>query len=381
VKLNTEWSTDLDQENGAEEAAAPSPDVFREMLAERIFDADKWPAKPEPILSLGTACIGTPGNIMAVQAGIKAGKTATVGAINAAFFVGRAAGEFDTLGFTATNDQEHAVLHFDTEQSRYDHDATIRRALSRAGAERPPEWFQSFCLTDLAQGNRVYAMETAVEDAVQTFGGIHAVILDGVADFMRDPNNAEEAFALVDKLHGEAVRLNCLIIAVIHENPGGMDSGKTRGHLGSQLARKAETNLRIRKDASTAISTIWADHARSCHIPQSHGICFQWSDKMGRHVGCGRASAIKADAKHGEYRKLAEHAFGDQSAMTFTELREALREALKKDPEGKKASEETAKRRIREFKAEGIVIQDGAKKYLLNPDLGSGVKLGSNGGQ
>lgn len=67
-------------------------DVFIQMLAERVFDADNPPPRPEPILSLAGKCIGTPGNLMAIQAGIKAGKTAVIGAINAGFFTGRAVG-------------------------------------------------------------------------------------------------------------------------------------------------------------------------------------------------------------------------------------------------------------------------------------------------
>jgi hypothetical protein len=44
-----------------------------------------------------------------------------------------------------------------------------------------------------------------------------------------------------------------LIVGVIHFNPGGE---KTRGHLGSQLERKAETNLRLDKVRRAPAATI-----------------------------------------------------------------------------------------------------------------------------
>ena len=338
----------------AQEPPPPEPDVFREMLADRIFDANNPPSKPVPILLLEKMPIATPGNLIAIQAGIKAGKTAVVSAINAAF-IAPTYGQHDTLGFSATNPQEHAVLHFDTEQSRYDHDGTIRRAMSRVGINCVPAWFQSFSLADLTQANRILAIETAATDAMVSFGGIQAIILDGVADIMRDPNDSAEAFSLVEKLHIEAINHDCTIICVIHENPG---SDKTRGHLGSQLARKAETNLRLHKDPVTGITTIWADAARHCHIPKEQGTCFAWSDMMGMHVSKGKAGEIKANAKREEYSEQATKAFGEHVSLTYTQLVSAIMEC-------NEVKERAAQNRVQTYQAEGIIIKNSSEKYIL----------------
>jgi hypothetical protein len=327
------------------------------LLAARAFDPDNPPLPPVPVLSLNDKFIGTHGNILALQAGMKSGKTGAVGAINAAFFIGRIAGNHDTLGFTADNPAGHAVLHFDTEQSRFDHDATIRRALARVGMAAPPAWFRSYSVADLTQGNRLLALESAVTGAVADFGGIRAIILDGVADFMRDPNNPEEAFSLVDKLHADAIRHNCLILAVIHENPGS-ENGKTRGHLGSQLARKAETNLRMAKDPQTGITTVWADYARHCHIPKDRGTCFAWCDMLGRHVSKGTAGEIVASAKREKFREEAESAFGDAPALSYAELVAAIVESTG-------LSERTAERRVVTYQTEGITIKNHGGNYML----------------
>jgi len=335
----------------------PSPDVFRQMLRERAFDVDKVPPPPVPVLLLDGKCIGTPGNIMAPQAGVKAGKSAAVGGIIAGFMLNNATGNHDTLGFTANNPNGFAVLHFDTEQSRFDHDGGVRKALIRAGMEAPPEWFRSFTIADLSCGNRRFAIETAIEDAIADCGGIMAIILDGVADLMRDPNDAEEAFALVDWLHAEAIRQDCLIITVIHENPGS-EQGKTRGHLGSQLARKSETNLRLAKDTQTGITTIWADHARHCHIPKDQGVCFAWSDLRGMHVSKGKASEIKASAKREKLREEAEAAFGDADKLAYTDLLKAIMETSG-------IAEKTAQARIKSYHAEGIIHKHEVGNYSL----------------
>ncbi|MBN8420550.1 MAG: hypothetical protein J0L73_16650 [Verrucomicrobia bacterium] len=45
------------------------------------------------------------------------------------------------------------------------------------------------------------------------------------------------AYALVEHLAQLAINYVWPIIVVLHENPSGFETGKTRGHLGSQLAR------------------------------------------------------------------------------------------------------------------------------------------------
>ena len=332
----------------------PKSDVFRDMLVERIFDVDNQPARPVPILKLGDKTISTEGNITAIQAGIKAGKTGALGAILAAIMSGPRPG-WDTLGFSSDNIIGEAVLHFDTEQSRFDHDGTIRRALSRVGLDSPPPWFQSFSLTDLSQANREIAIETAIEDAVTSFGGIFAILLDGVADLCRDPNNSEEAFALVDKIHSAAARYHCAIVCVIHENPG---SEKTRGHLGSQLARKAETNIRLAKDPQTGVTTVWADFCRHTHIPKNKGLCFEWSEQMGMHVSKGSAGEIIAAGKQDKFRKEAEAAFGDFDSMSYSELIAAITKSAK-------VAAKTAEKRVTTYQSEGVAMKNQDGTYSL----------------
>jgi hypothetical protein len=212
-------------------------------LADRAFDAAIVPDKPVPILRVNGKDVLSEGNLLNVQAQLKAGKTAVIGAMIAAIFPAARLGA-DTLGFSAENTEGLAVIHFDTEQSRFDHDSLIRRSLARAGLKEPPDWFYSYSITDLDDGVRLDAFLLAIANAAEAHGGVFAIILDGIADICMDPNDPPESFALVRKLQTTAINYSCGIITVLHENPGS-DIGKTRGHLGSQLARKAETNLRL----------------------------------------------------------------------------------------------------------------------------------------
>ncbi|MEI6078828.1 MAG: hypothetical protein WCS94_24855, partial [Verrucomicrobiota bacterium] len=106
-------------------------------LAERAFDFDKRPDKPVPIFQLCGHPLCTAGNIANIQALPKAGKSAVVESMIAATVNGNRQGP-DTLGFSAENPKGHALIHLDTEQSQYDHDALIRRALRRARVTTSP---------------------------------------------------------------------------------------------------------------------------------------------------------------------------------------------------------------------------------------------------
>jgi hypothetical protein len=336
---------------------APSPDECRAILAERAFDAATVPQRPIPILLLGDKVISTPGNLTNVQALAKAGKTGVIEAITAAMFNGNRQGA-DTLGFSADNSEARAVLHFDTEQSRFDHGSLIRRAMTRARVDTPPPWFRSYCITDLTTDQRQQVISYAVEDAAAAHGGIFAIIIDGVADICRDPNNPEEAFGLVDGLHAGAIKHDCAIITVLHENPGS-ETGKMRGHLGSQLERKAETPLRLAKDPGSGITTIWTDRARHCHIPKEKGTCFSWSDTLGMHVSRGSAGEIKASEKRQKFSEEAEAAFGDATSLSYSALVEGIMQAT-----GLK-SPKTAEKRVTTYQAEGIVTKSPGGSYTL----------------
>ncbi len=111
--------------------------TIADTLAARAFDFDSHPEKPIPRYQLAGMPLCTPGNLMNIQAAPKAGKTAVVESMMAAVMDGNRQGQ-DTLGFSAENPQGYALIHFDTEQSRFDHDALIRRACRRAGVLRPP---------------------------------------------------------------------------------------------------------------------------------------------------------------------------------------------------------------------------------------------------
>ena len=252
-------------------------------LDKRRFDAEKPPPAAQPLFKLLDSSICTAGNLTGVQAQAKGGKTGLVSAIIAAPFPDP---KGDCLGITSDNPQGYAVIHFDTEQSPSDHHKVLLTALRRAGAKSAPKWLRSYALADLPSAKRRKAIVLEMKRAKKEYGGILVVILDGGADLLNDPNDSAEAFGFVDELHQLAIQYSTSIVAIIHENPGS-EIGKTRGHFGSQLERKAETNLRLSKDKDDGVTTIFSEKSRHAHIPKALGPRFVWSEDEQMHVTAG----------------------------------------------------------------------------------------------
>jgi len=342
----------------AELEADVEPVTLPGQLAARAFDFDQHPPKPVPLFQLCEMSLCTPGNIMNIQALPKAGKSAVVESMIAAVWVANRIGP-DTLGFTAENPQGHALIHFDTEQSRFDHDALVRRALRRARAEESPPWLVSYSVADLDICDRRRALRHVMTKAKEDHGGVFAVMIDGIGDLCGDPNDSAESFDLVHELHALAITYDCTIVTVLHENPGS-ETGKTRGHLGSQLERKAETNLRLAKDTN-GITTIWAERARHCYLPKEQGPCFSWNDQDAMHTSCGTAREIKSAANRDKLESDAAMAFGDTPSFSHSDLMEAVGHAFE-------LKERASKDRIRKWAIEGVIQKDSLGKYhLTNP--------------
>jgi len=322
------------------------------ILPARAFDLQNPPPIAEPIFSIGRASILTPGNLAVVGAQAKAGKSAFIGAMLASAMSSKG----DTLGCISQNPKGHALIHFDTEQSPADHHNLVATALRRADVEEPPPWLRSYRIFDLPIPDRLTALEEELSFCARKFGGIHSVILDGVADYCVDPNDATEAFSLVARLHTLTGRYNTGLLAVLHHNPG-TETGKTRGHLGSQLERKAESNLTIDKDAD-GISTIYTKNSRHAFIPKDSGPRFRWNDIEEMHTSCESAGEQKTRADADMLWAVFAEAFETKDAYRFSELREQVERIRRVKPS-------MAEKSIRTAKDSGIIRKDVTNLYRI----------------
>ncbi len=272
----------------APEAPVINTGSLMERVNSRMYsDATVMP-EPVPRYHLGGVPICTPGNLTTISAQAKTGKSSGIYAAIGSSFATDVA---DCLGFTSKNPDGWAVVHLDTEQCPYRHMVGIRKkTIRRAGAEKCPTWLRSFCLTGFSAAEIRAALRPILEEAKTACGGIHSVVIDGTADMAVNVNDPEECDPLIAWIHGLAIEFYTPILNVIHMNPGKNLEDKTRGHLGSQLERKSETNLKMKKDAN-GVTVMFADRNREAPIPEKTGPRFAWDDKLKMHVSVNSAGA------------------------------------------------------------------------------------------
>jgi 5S rRNA maturation endonuclease (ribonuclease M5) len=308
--------TDTEARAAVEELLRQS-DPMDALLDARRFDLANPPARPVPVLSIDSKTIATAGNVVGITSQAKAGTTALIAAMMAALMEPSG----DCLGITGQNPDGLPVVHFDCEQSAFDHHAVGLQILNRAGRQQEPEWLRSYRLADVPTKDRRKALAHDMKRAA-IGGKLRAVFLDGIADLCIDPNDSAEAFGLVEELHRLAITFDCPIFCRLHENPG-TETGKTRGHLGSQLERKAETNLRLSKD-TTGVTTIYTERSRHCHIPKESGPRFAWDDAAGMHLSRGPGNVEKENAKAKEITGILTQVFKEKPLLSYSELRTAI---------------------------------------------------------
>ena len=138
-----------------------------------------------------------------------------------------------------------AVLHYDTEQSEYQLHKNIGKTLRRASLTSVPDFYHPIFLAALSRKERLQLIKDSIDLYHHRYGGIHLVVIDGIADLIRSANDESESIAIVDELYRLAGIYNTCIICVLHFVPNGI---KLRGHIGSELQRKSAAILSIEND-------------------------------------------------------------------------------------------------------------------------------------
>ena len=291
------------------EAEGTDRHTLREKAYALRFDPDKAPPPDETCMSIGEFPIAARGNLTATQGKSKVGKSAIISAILGAAQRGIYQTTGDTLCISWLTDSAGAIIHLDSEQSRADWHGLVCRSITRSGlGEVSPRLVSLPCV----MFNRIERMEILRQTLAfeHERNGVDLVTIDGVADLCQSPNDEAEGLAVVSELMALAQRYNCAIVCVLHENPG-TETAKTRGHLGSELNRKAFANLRVDKDAETLVSTIYGLDMRKRDIPKEQGFCFGWDDAISMHTFQGRAAGLKAAHREAEAIAKARAEWGE----------------------------------------------------------------------
>ncbi|RGV26350.1 bifunctional DNA primase/helicase, partial [Butyricimonas virosa] len=238
-----------------------------------------------------------------------------------------AGADIDTLGIQITANGRHkAVLLYDTEQSEVQLFKNVSNLLARAKQPDKPDELKAFCLTGMSRKERLNAIVQSMDKFYYQYGGIQLVVIDGIADLVKSANDEAESVAVIDELYRLAGIYNTCILCVLHFVPNGL---KLRGHLGSELQRKAATILSIEKDEEPTQSVVKALKVRDGSPLDVPLMLFAWDKEAGMHVYKGeKPREEKEKRKERELVNVARDIFGRQTRITYIDLCEQLQQVL-----------------------------------------------------
>ena len=320
-------------------------------------DFNNPPPIAQMIVSVNDVPLGTQGNLLCVTGGEGTGKSNYVAALIAGAIRSFGA-DVDALGVTLhENSKNKAVLFYDTEQIEVQLYKNISNLLRRCGRESMPEWFKAYCLTGMSRKERLLSIIQSLDKYHYQYGGVHLVV-DGIADLIKCANNEAESIAVVEELYRLAGIYKACIVTVLHFIPNGL---KLRGHLGSELQRKAATILSIEKDSDPAISVVKALKVRDGSPLDVPIMQFSWDKEKAMHVYLGEKPKEEKDKrKEDELVAVAKEVFSRKRFVTYVELAEEIQSILE-------VKERTAKSYIKFMREKEIILKssDNQSYYVI----------------
>ena len=313
---------------------------------------------PPPVAQM-IVSVNAQGNLLCITGGEGTGKSNYVAALIAGAVKPENAEGIDTLGVSIEgNPKGKAVLFYDTEQSEVQLYKNVSTLLRRCGRDTMPEWFKAYCLTGMSRKERLKSIVLSMDKFHYQYGGIHLVVIDGIADLIRCANDEAESIAVVEELYRLAGIYNTCIVTVLHFIPNGL---KLRGHLGSELQRKAAAILSIEKDTNPAVSVVKALKVRDGSPLDVPLMQFAWDKEKAMHAYLGEKPKEEKDRrKEEELVAVARELFSRKRFIGYMELSEELQTAFE-------VKERTAKSYIRFMREKEIIVKspDSPNSYML----------------
>lgn len=193
--------------------------------------------EPDYMLRIGGVGCVPRGDICAIKAKAKNGKTTLIGVFIVAMMTGAA-------GHITAEASGLRVMYVDTEQNASNTMANARRWKRQAGMDEEKDdermWIAN--VRTMPKEERTKFIERAIFDR-----NPDVVVVDGIRDLLGDFNDIDESGQLIETLMRWTTEYKINLMCVLHENKS-KDDTNMRGHLGTELLNKCADVFEVRKD-------------------------------------------------------------------------------------------------------------------------------------
>ena len=245
-----------------EESAAQE---FSNIKEKFVIDRNVDYPDPEYLIRIGDVPTLPKGNLVAISAKWKNGKTFFCDILSAIFLGSGIYANCENLI------KQGKVRFIDTEQARNDTSRILKTILAITPEERHDD-IEVSCLrgADIATEDESDEI-SRYEFVRRTIEVEHPdlVIVDGIADLIYNYNDVIESQTMVNNLAALANEHNCCIVVVMHQNKGSHDK-TMKGHIGTMLYQKCSDVFQVEKHGTLFV----VSHPVSRHR-QSEGLVFK----------------------------------------------------------------------------------------------------------
>ena len=249
-------------------------------------------------------------------------------------------------------DNQRKVLYFDTEQSKYHANKSVRRIAQLSGIERPDNLY-AYSLRKFRPEMRVIL----IRQAISMVSELGLVIIDGGRDLLSlGINDEKSATDVTSEFLRWTEEKQIHLVVVLHQNKNDLNA---RGHFGTECVNKAETTVSVTQyGGDQNISVVECEYSRD--IPFRR-FAFRINDEglpqlviqseLSRH----RTKVTKVDQVSVEFHKdIIRSTLSNNAEFQY----EALWRAIKASFEGNgyTLSNSNSKRFVKHYREQGWII-------------------------
>jgi hypothetical protein len=286
----------------------------------RIFYPN-WDNEPPPqpsIISVNETQLLTTGGILCICAKPGVGKSSICEAILSKHINS----ESDGLGFNVSTSK--SILYIDTERSQSETWNSWQRMMKRAKIERPNTSDKVIYANYKAL--ELKAKKTSVESILNENQNIGIIVFDGAGDFTSNTNDIEQANDFISWLN--TFNPSISFVFTIHTNPS---DNKPRGHLGSEICRRANSVLLANKHDGGLIKITSAFSDGKVRHGSDITMYYQWDDEFEMFMSSNDTPEFKKPPKDQElYNKILTNLFENKEFVEYKNIIEAISKILNK---------------------------------------------------